>query len=307
VQRLRVFLFEVFVGMLLNLTASLFPRETVIAITKWGWFLILIHGTYLALSTSRVARLASAPWLRQGRIRVFSYAVVAIVGAGLAVLYWLSINKIYDKLLLAKSAASTPPLITGGLNFPWLTFGMTTVDNEGNINGVGLAIITRDSKPRTGILSPIPLHDFSANILMPVAVAADGGYRCCPIAAIGMVPLWRNQAVRTPIMLTFARNQLVIEARCEALNGHWNLAAILNRNGSSLSVDEGIVGSFTSGDGEQSSMSFFEGMRDGTITTIDRSVFGSPLLVNKELLLSNGVPLMTHDQMETIRCPQHIH
>jgi len=97
-RRFGIFSLEILVSLVLNLTASLFNKPQAIILSKWGWLVVLIHATYLLVSTKRVEVHAVRARSLFGRSTVISYVVVALCCASLGMLYWAGINAAYSLL-----------------------------------------------------------------------------------------------------------------------------------------------------------------------------------------------------------------
>lgn len=93
---------EVLVGLLLNLTSGLFPKnQFLVSVTKWAWMLVACHFTYLLISGRWGRRRGLALRSRiGGRHMVWSYAVAAVLSAAVGIVYWYGINAAYRKLQL---------------------------------------------------------------------------------------------------------------------------------------------------------------------------------------------------------------
>jgi hypothetical protein len=100
------------VNLLLNVTAGLMGRENAYRFTRWGWLLVLLYATYLALTEKHIKRFAKKLRLKFGNSVMLSYVVVALLGASLSIAYWAAINGVYANLFRPPSKSepdATPP------------------------------------------------------------------------------------------------------------------------------------------------------------------------------------------------------
>jgi hypothetical protein len=94
----------VLVSILLNVTANLFDRNDALLYSKWGWFGVLLYGTYLLFTTDRVRGVAERLRPKSKGARVMSYIVAALLAATLGVAYWAGINGVYAKIFQKQDA-----------------------------------------------------------------------------------------------------------------------------------------------------------------------------------------------------------
>jgi len=138
-RRLKILGAEIALGLLLNLTAALFDKALIVSITRWGWLLVLLHATYIVVSTNRVRKASVRLLSGFGRYAVTSYLLVALVFAGVGIAYWAGINAVYSRLVAApKAPVEPPPPTQNPVPPPSQTGSATTLgDNSPAITGSG--------------------------------------------------------------------------------------------------------------------------------------------------------------------------
>lgn len=97
-RQLLLFALEIVVSLALNITASLFSKPQAVEVSKWCWLVVLIHATYLIISTKRLEHWAVKLRAAFGIRGMFSYFLIAIICARLGILYSRSINLVYARL-----------------------------------------------------------------------------------------------------------------------------------------------------------------------------------------------------------------
>ena len=101
-RRVVGFAFEVvFVGFLLNLTAGLVSRRVAIPITMWGWLAVSVVITGQIVLLKPIKRYMIQFRSSFGGRLVLSYVCVGLACAGLGMIYWLEINRVFAKMLSA--------------------------------------------------------------------------------------------------------------------------------------------------------------------------------------------------------------
>jgi hypothetical protein len=106
-RKAGVLILEALLNILLNATANLIGRDVSIRITRWGWLIFLLHATYLFLSSRHVKKVAVK--FRsglEGKV-MLSYSVVAVLGAAIAIFYWVTINRVYAKIFSLKDGQAS--------------------------------------------------------------------------------------------------------------------------------------------------------------------------------------------------------
>jgi hypothetical protein len=118
-RRVQLFIVGAALNLLFNATASLIDRPLAIRITRWGWLYFFLHLTYLVASGKSGRKIALRFRQLFGNQVVISYVVVAMCGAGLAIVYWIGINSVYERLFSTErqkseksnTAAERPPTL----------------------------------------------------------------------------------------------------------------------------------------------------------------------------------------------------
>lgn len=85
-------------NLILNIAAGLVNREWAIVVVRWGTLLILLHGTYLLVTSPFLE--TRALWFRAlfGRKTMLSFIVVGAIGALITMGYWAGINRVSEAL-----------------------------------------------------------------------------------------------------------------------------------------------------------------------------------------------------------------
>lgn len=107
-RKVKFLLGGVALNLLLNATAGLLGRDDAIRLTRWGWLFLLLYATYLLLTEEAVKQAALRLHKKRGGSGVFSYIVVAFLGATLAVIYWAAINGVYSRMFRAQLLPTQP-------------------------------------------------------------------------------------------------------------------------------------------------------------------------------------------------------
>jgi hypothetical protein len=108
-SRVLIFLVEgLILNLAINLTSPLLTKSQAVTLGKWCWFALLVHGTYLLLSSDTGKRLAIALRAKFRTRVLFSYICIALSGAALGMLYWGAVNRAYAQLFSPKEAAVKP-------------------------------------------------------------------------------------------------------------------------------------------------------------------------------------------------------
>jgi hypothetical protein len=110
-SKARILVLEAALALLLNITAGLFPRPVAITVTKWGWFLFLLHLTYTLGRTERCVRCAERVRASFGRFRVGSYIAAGLCGAALGLVYWYGISTAFARMFSQQNEASELRLV----------------------------------------------------------------------------------------------------------------------------------------------------------------------------------------------------
>ena len=139
------FILGAILNLLFNITAGLINRRVAIRITRWGWLYFLLHASYLLLSMDTVKRNALVLRSHFGDSKLFSYFIVAVIGASLAVLYWAAVNAVYSRIFHSEEQTQPQPNIVVSPkdddNYTWVEQDQRKVFRESQSRNASPAVI----------------------------------------------------------------------------------------------------------------------------------------------------------------------
>jgi hypothetical protein len=112
------FVVAAFVSLLTSGTIAIFSRSSLLQATRWGWLLFFLYLTWEVIYSDWGKKHALKFRRLYGVLPAMSYVLVPLLFAGLGLIYWIGINKIYSTANADLPTPSPTPSQSGAVIAP---------------------------------------------------------------------------------------------------------------------------------------------------------------------------------------------